>query len=183
MPKNNLPVRPRLVAAFPGPANGAFHGFAARASAGNRAAGIRRKPWRCPSQGCAGFPSLPSARETEASRPDANGTRRRARVILRIFARLKTWNPPLSVRIGPGQFMNAMQAAGGLDDLHAGPDVEMVGVAKENLRAHFAQLARVERLDAGLRADRHEDRRLDHAAGGGQAAQGAPWRTGRFRAG
>ena len=73
-----------------------------------------------------------------------------------------------------GPIHKLMQAAGGAENIQAGTNGEMVGVAQQNLRAHLAQFARVQRLDAGLGADRHEDRRLDHAAAGGQPAQARP---------
>ena len=64
-----------------------------------------------------------------------------------------------------------VQPAGGADDVEAGPDVQVIGVAENDLRAHLAEFARVERLDAALRADGHEHRRLDDAVRGGQSAQ------------
>ena len=39
------------------------------------------------------------------------------------------WNPPLSVNVGPGQFMNA-EATRLLDDVRAGLQVEMIGVGQ-----------------------------------------------------
>ena len=59
-----------------------------------------------------------------------------------------------------------MQAARRLDDFHAGADVEMVGVAQQNLCSHFAQFARVQRLDARLSPHRHEDGRFDYSMRG-----------------
>jgi hypothetical protein len=41
----------------------------------------------------------------------------------------------------------------------------MVSVAEDDLRAHLTQLPRVEGLDAGLGADRHEHRSVDDAMG------------------
>ena len=64
-----------------------------------------------------------------------------------------------------------VQAAGGADDVEAGPQVKVVGVAQEDLRAHLAQLARIKRLDAGLRADGHEHGRLNDAARRGQSSE------------
>ncbi len=65
----------------------------------------------------------------------------------------------------------AMKAAGSLDDFQAGTDVEMVGVAEDDLGAHLAQFAGVEGFDAGLGADRHEDGGVDDAAGRRQPAE------------
>ena len=64
-----------------------------------------------------------------------------------------------------------VQSAGGADDVESGPDVEVISVAEDDLRAHLEQFARVERLDAGLGADGHEDRRVHDAVRGGQSAQ------------
>src|ERR1700690_2963240 len=67
-----------------------------------------------------------------------------------------------------------MQPAGGADDVEAGPDVEVIGVAEDDLRAHLEQFARVERLHAGLGADRHEHRRIHDAMRRGQFSQARP---------
>ena len=64
-----------------------------------------------------------------------------------------------------------VQPAGGADDVESGPDAEMVGVAEDDLRAHLAEFARVERLDAGLGTDGHEHRRFDDAMRCGQFSQ------------
>ena len=64
-----------------------------------------------------------------------------------------------------------VQAAGELDDVHAGADVEMIGVAEDDLRIHLQQFTGVERLHAGLRAHGHENGRIDDAMGGGEPAQ------------
>ena len=71
----------------------------------------------------------------------------------------------------PGPIHELMQTAGGADDVHAGADVEVVGVAKKDLGAHFDKFAGIQGLDAGLSADGHEDGGLDDAAGCGQASQ------------
>ena len=55
--------------------------------------------------------------------------------------------------------------------LHSRPQVKMVSVAEQDLRAHLLQFTWVERLDAALRAHRHEDRRLNDAMGGDQSTQ------------
>ena len=64
-----------------------------------------------------------------------------------------------------------VQPARGADDVQPGPDVEVIGIAEDDLRAHLAQLARVNRLHAALRADGHEDRRIHDAMRRGQPAQ------------
>ena len=52
-----------------------------------------------------------------------------------------------------------VQSTSGADDVESGADVEMVGVAEDDLRAHLVEFARVNRLHAALRADGHEDRK------------------------
>src|SRR5271170_2759862 len=64
-----------------------------------------------------------------------------------------------------------VQTAGGADDIKAGTQIQMIGVAENDLRVHLLEFAWVKRLDAGLRADRHEHRRLDDAVRGGQTAE------------
>src|SRR5208282_857250 len=64
-----------------------------------------------------------------------------------------------------------MQPASGANDVESGPDVEVIGVAEDDLRTHFAEFARVERLDAGLRANRHEYGCFDNAVRGGQSSE------------
>jgi len=54
------------------------------------------------------------------------------------------------------------------DQVRARPQVEVVGVAQDDLRADFAELRGRERLHRALRADRHEDRRLDRPVAGAQ---------------
>src|SRR5438105_2510508 len=63
-----------------------------------------------------------------------------------------------------------VQAAGSTDNVHAGANVEMIGVTQNYLCAHFAQFARVERLDTALRAHGHEDGRIHNAMSCGQTA-------------
>lgn len=63
-------------------------------------------------------------------------------------------------RLGPVH--ETVQAAGLFHDIHARTDVQMIGVAQNDLRAHLRELAVVERLDTGLGADGHEDRRFHH---------------------
>jgi hypothetical protein len=46
----------------------------------------------------------------------------------------------------------------------------MVGIAQNNLRLEFMQLAWADGFHASLRPDGHERRRLNHAMGGRQAA-------------
>jgi hypothetical protein len=64
-----------------------------------------------------------------------------------------------------------MQSTRGGDDLESRPDVEVIGVAQDDLSAHLFQFARVERLDAGLGAHRHEHGRVNHSVCRRQPAQ------------
>ena len=60
-----------------------------------------------------------------------------------------------------------VQATGGADDVHAGADVEVIGVAKDDLSTEFAKFARVDGFYAALSADGHEHRSVDDAVGSG----------------
>src|SRR6185295_4230817 len=62
-------------------------------------------------------------------------------------------------RSGPAD--EAMQAATARDQIVAGPEVQMVGVAEEDLGAQRLEIAMRDPLHRALRADRHERRRLD----------------------
>jgi hypothetical protein len=91
-------------------------------------------------------------------------------LILRISPRLQTWKPPLSVRIGLCQLLEAVQAAELLEHVQAGPHPQVEGVAQDDLRAHLLQRARHHALDGAVGAHGHEDRRLHDAVVQGQAA-------------
>ena len=67
-----------------------------------------------------------------------------------------------------------MQIASRADDLKPRPDVKVVGIAEDDLRAHLEQFTGIQRLDAALRAHRHERGRIDNATSGGQTAQAGP---------
>ena len=82
-------------------------------------------------------------------------------VIWRSLARLNTWNPPLSVRMGPSQRVNLCSPPIRATDLVPRAQVQMVGIAQHDLRA---DLLEVQRGKAALdgRGRRHilERRRL-----------------------
>ena len=61
------------------------------------------------------------------------------------------------------------------DQLVAGPQMQVIGVAEDDAGADFVEVARRHRLHRALRADRHEDRRLDRPVRGDElsAARGA----------
>ena len=56
-----------------------------------------------------------------------------------------------------------MEPAAPRDQLVAGPQKQVIGVAEDDLGAGIAQVAMKRGLDRALRADRHERRRLHHA--------------------
>ena len=60
-----------------------------------------------------------------------------------------------------------MYAPGGFDDLHAGTQVEVIGVGQDDPGAGFvAHVAVEDALDRGRRAHGHEDRGIDRAVVG-----------------
>jgi len=63
----------------------------------------------------------------------------------------------------------AMQPAELADEVVSGPEKQMVRVGEHDLGAGRAEVVGPERLHGGVRADRHEDRRLDDAVRGRQA--------------
>ena len=63
-------------------------------------------------------------------------------VTLRSLARLITWKPPESVRIGRCQFMNRCRPPSARDPLGAGPQHQVVGVAEDDVGAGRAHVAR-----------------------------------------
>lgn len=64
----------------------------------------------------------------------------------------------------------AVQAAHLLDDVVARPEVEVVGVGQDELRAQLHQISRPQRLDRGLGAHRGKDGRGDDAVRGVETA-------------
>ena len=57
-----------------------------------------------------------------------------------------------------------MDASGAFEDLHAGPQVEVIGICQDDLRAGFVSDVPVEdSLDGGGRTHGHEDRGLDRS--------------------
>ena len=91
----------------------------------------------------------------EAKVTPSSSTRRR-------WPRLKTWKPPESVRIGPSQPMNRCRPPEARDPLVAGAQGEVVGVGEDaSGRPRSAGRSGSSALDRGLRADRHELRRVD----------------------
>src|SRR5271156_1624635 len=66
---------------------------------------------------------------------------------------------------GPPPMHEAMQPLMRCDDLQAGPEVQVKSVAEHDLGAYALEILRSHGLDRAIRADRHERRRLDGAAG------------------
>lgn len=54
-----------------------------------------------------------------------------------------------------------MKSAASTNNLSTGPQVEMVDVSENNLRANLIQFALLDRFDRSLRPHRHEDGRLN----------------------
>src|SRR5262249_2873422 len=54
----------------------------------------------------------------------------------------------------------AMKAAASRDEIVARPQIEVIGVAEQDLRAEFFEIPVRDAFDGALRADRHERRRL-----------------------
>ena len=71
-------------------------------------------------------------------------------------------------RTGPGH--EPMQSSERCDGFLAGAHVQMVGIAENHPRLCRLEVERRERANRSLRADRHEDRRFDHAVRQGQCA-------------
>jgi hypothetical protein len=80
-----------------------------------------------------------------------------------------------------GPVLEAVQPAEARDQLVARLEVQVVGVAQDDLRAVRQQLVGAERLHGGARAHRHEHRRLHVAVRGAQrAGAGAGARVARL---
>ena len=60
----------------------------------------------------------------------------------------------------------AMEATQLCDEIFAGLEMKVIGVAQQDLRADRLQLVRIDTFDCAERADRHKDRSLDCAMGG-----------------
>ena len=87
----------------------------------------------------------------------------------------KTWNPPESVSIGTVPGGEPVEPAHGLDHRLARPEVQMVGVAQDDLGAGAADVSGAESSNHGMGAHRHECRglhlpmRQGESAGAGRA--------------
>ena len=77
-----------------------------------------------------------------ARRRPASGNSTPSSVILRSFARLNTWKPPESVRIGRCQCMKPCRPRCALDDLEPGPQPQVEGVAEHDLGADASRAPR-----------------------------------------
>ena len=88
-------------------------------------------------------------------------------VEVRRSRREKTWKPPESVSMAPCQPMKRCRPPSARDELGAGTQAQVVGVAEDDRRAESrAARAGVERLHGRLGADGHERGGLHVAVGG-----------------
>ena len=53
-------------------------------------------------------------------------------------------------------------------DVHARPNIQVIGVTENDWCPHFAQLARINRFNTPLRSHRHEHRGVHNAMRGGE---------------
>ncbi len=93
------------------------------------------------------------------------------------YATVKTLTPEELKQMGAGIILSNMyhlflrpgvEAIAQLgDELHPGPQIEVVHVAQDDAGSHILELFGGEGLHRGVGAHRHEDRGLDHAVGGG----------------
>ena len=90
-----------------------------------------------------------------------------------------TWNPPLSVNVGPVPVHERPEPACLLDDVGPGLQVQVIGVGQNSLCAKLFHGFRQHRLDGGLGADGDERRRVDVAVRGADHA-GATEPSGQF---
>ena len=94
---------------------------------------------------------------------------------LRQAASEKTWKPAAVGEHRPLPGREAVHAARLFDNLHAGTQVEVVGVGQNNLGVSLvAHIAVEEPLDGGGRTDGHENRRANHAVVGRELAGTGP---------
>ena len=99
-------------------------------------------------------------------------------VTLRSSLRLKTWKPPESVSRARGQLMKRCSPLHAPDGLVAGAQIQMIGVAENDLGAQRLEHVLRNGFDGALRAHGHEDRRFDGLVG--QVDAPAPAAGGSF---
>ena len=75
----------------------------------------------------------------------------------------KTWKPPESVSIGRCQVVKRWRPPSARIDLLTGPEMQMIGVAQDDLGAGPPHLVGVQAADRALGADRHERGRVHRA--------------------
>ena len=75
----------------------------------------------------------------------------------------KTWNPPESVSIGRSQVVKRWRPPIGSHHVLARADVQVIGVAEDDLRAGAADVGGTEAADDAMGAHRHEGGRADGA--------------------
>ena len=132
--------------------------------------------------------SAPSLRSIAITLSGVNGAARAVDVALELDAVLGDAAQRLerehleAARVGEDRTVPRHERVQSADLAHervARPQMQVVGVGEDHLRARLAQVARVERLHRRQRADRHERRRLDGAVrrGEGAGARGAVGRS------
>src|SRR2546430_3270280 len=65
----------------------------------------------------------------------------------------------------------AMQPAGSANDVHPWPDIKVISIAQNDLRAHFTQFPWINGFDASLCPHRHEHRRVHNAVRRGETTK------------
>ena len=164
------PARPGSAApsgsCAPSPPRSPARGASAGGHSSNAIAMSRRAPPGSPSRARAcSRCSLPSRCERNVT-PSSSTVRRSAQAEHLEAARVG------EDRARPAH--EAVQPAERRDPLRARAQHQVIGVAEDDPRAQPLELGGRQRLDGGLRADRHEHRRLDHAVRGLRAARRAP---------
>ena len=96
--------------------------------------------------------------------------------MVRRAARLHTWKPPESVRMGPSHAMKRCRPPSSRDQGVTGPEEQVVGVGEDDLGPDLPEVRRGEALDRAQRADRHEGGRLHRAVRACAAGRAAPGR-------
>lgn len=97
------------------------------------------------------------------------------------FAQLRETEDLITAAVGehwPLPTDKPVQPAGFVDDFGAGPQIQMIGVAEDDLRAVLEELAVLDGFDVAQRADRHKYRRFNDAVIGFQQTR-AGARSGR----
>ncbi len=126
-----------------------------------------------------GSASRARASAAAASRRGASGTSRRPRRSSARSRRLNTWKPPESVRMARGQAMNLCSPPSAAIRSAPGRSARWYVLPRMICAPSRSTIVRRQRLHGRLRADRHEDGRLDRAVRGLQDTCARPPRAAR----